>query len=143
MRWRDGLLLGAALALALAAATGCGKRCDSADGCQKTCKCTDKAEAITFDCAMTFNCDADGKVCDAMYDRSCDEICNTYAASDACGRQCVNEQQCLVRCTCEIENVGTILCEKPFACRDDVGVCEAEHALTTCESLCQTCYVGG
>ncbi|MFH1812124.1 MAG: hypothetical protein ABIJ09_25530 [Pseudomonadota bacterium] len=137
-----GLLIAGLAAVLAFTATGCGKRCDSADGCKKTCKCNDSAEAITIDCAMTFNCNPDGKVCDTMYDRSCDEICNTYAAVDACGRQCTKDEQCLLRCTCEIENVGSIICEQPFDCREDVGVCEAAHGLTSCEALCQVCYVG-
>ena len=128
--------------LALALAQGCAKRCDSPEGCQRSCNCTDIEDNITYACAMTFQCNLAEESCDPMHGESCDKICETYAAAGSCGRQCTNDEQCLLRCTCEIEGGGSLVCEQPFACDKDVGVCEPSHALTPCESLCQTCYVG-
>jgi len=121
---------------------GCGKRCDTADGCNRTCTCNDTANSLTYSCAMTFNCDQDAKTCDPGHDLSCDEICETYAAKNACGRQCINDEQCVLRCDCEVEGGGSIPCQQAFACNKDVGTCEPTHAATTCEALCSACYVG-
>ncbi len=126
----------------LLGAAGCAKRCESAEGCQRSCQCTDADEGTTYACPMTFNCDTENGVCDPMHGKSCDEICATYAANDACGRQCTKDGQCLLRCTCELEEGASIVCEQPFACEIDVGVCEPSHALTDCEALCQSCYIG-
>ena len=121
---------------------GCSKRCDTAEGCRRTCKCTDSANGVTFDCPMTFNCNSDDEVCDKEHDKSCDEICDSYAAYNACGRQCENDAQCFMRCECETEGGGTVVCENAFACEKEHHTCEEAHRLTSCELMCEICYVG-
>ena len=80
------------LATSLFFLNACSKRCDSATGCQRTCPCTDSESGLTFDCNMTFLCDVEAKVCDPMHSASCDDICQQYAASGICGKQCTKTQ---------------------------------------------------
>lgn len=122
--------------------TGCDKQCESADGCKRTCTCTDKANAVTFACDMIFNCDPESKTCDPMHGKSCDEICEAYASYNACGRQCEENAHCVLRCTCETQT-GQLVCEQPYACDKKRGVCEEAHRTTTCEGLCQSAACSG
>lgn len=138
------LLVGLLVAiLAAGAQSGCGKRCDTADGCKRSCSCTDTSRAVTFTCSMIFNCDLESSTCNSEHDLSCEQICDKYAAKNACGRQCTTDEHCQLRCDCEVEGGGVVICEQPFACDKAIGVCEEAHRITTCEGLCQSCYIGG
>lgn len=119
--------------------SACAKRCESAEGCMRTCPCTESESGLTVNCNMTFSCDTQAEVCDPMHAASCDEICQTYAAVGACGKQCSKDAECLLRCSCG--DAGTILCEMAFACDTEVGVCETSHAQTSCATLCANCAV--
>ena len=116
--------------------SACGKRCDTAAGCVRSCVCNDVANSIRIQCEVMFNCDAESGVCDPGYDKSCDEFCKTYAAIDACGsRQCGDDKDCLKRCSCETQ-AGIFYCDSPFACDKDHAVCETAHRDTPCDTIC-------
>lgn len=134
------LLVTLSLVFGLSLSTNaCAKRCDSAAGCQRTCPCTDSESGLTYSCNMTFLCDVEAKVCDPMHAASCDDICQKYAGSGLCGKQCTKDAECLKRCTCG--DAGTILCQQAFACNTDLGVCESAHGLTSCADICASCAV--
>ena len=141
MKLRDSSLWCAIAMLSLALlASACGKKCKTAAGCVRTCNCTDSSQGKTFPCPMTFNCDDETETCDPMHDKSCDEICDKYASVNACGRQCVNDAQCLFPCDCPT-TTGSVYCEVPFSCDESIGVCDVEHRGASCEAICQACVV--
>lgn len=133
----------ALIACGLVATTmGCGKRCDTADGCVKQCNCNDTANSVVIACQITFNCEPEGKVCDPGYDQGCDEFCKTYAAIDACGsRQCTEDSHCIKRCNCQSQTGDVVLCSAPFACNKEHSVCESAHRDTPCDTICTACGV--
>lgn len=123
-------------------AGGCAKRCETAAGCERTCPCTDRAADEPFDCTMIFNCDQESQTCDPEHGSDCAHICETYAAADACGRQCSNDEHCLLRCECADSSGREIVCRQAFACDRDIGVCEAAHRNASCDPICQACLSG-
>lgn len=133
------LLLASVCALAIAGGLSCSKRCETAEGCKRSCQCADDESGTNYACAMVFNCDQENSTCMPGHDQSCEEICAQYAATRSCGRQCTSDEHCMVRCTCQTtEGSLPFSCSHPFACDQTIGVCDEYHRALgdDCNNLC-------
>lgn len=134
------------LVLLLSAGQCFPRQCRTSAHCQRYCECTDGQRGTVVPCAVDFRCDVQAGYCADEYNQSCDEICQKYAARNACGtKTCESELDCVRQATCNAVNpqTGQVLCtyncDVPFFCEADPGVCEASYGLddqTFCATHC-------
>ena len=120
------------------------KRCTDDSYCRRECDCEDVSIGAQVTCPVTFQCDTQQEVCESAWNEmSCDEICQTYAASGNCGtKRCTDERDCTrsVVCNSFDPQTGQLLdtfgCDFPIACDSTFNGCASDWTMTD-DEICQ------
>ncbi|MFZ9889614.1 MAG: hypothetical protein ACO3JL_19135, partial [Myxococcota bacterium] len=87
MAGREGIQIGMLLffCAGLLGASCTAKLCANAEDCRRECECFNEDTQRATQCSVAFECNVVDGMCGADYEQSCKEICQVYAARDACG----------------------------------------------------------
>jgi hypothetical protein len=147
-------LLVAALLCALVA-SACARKCRNADHCERACECRATTSDRVVACNVFFTCDVATETCHPDFaNKTCDEICQEFAAPDEQGDTLCGRRRCTIDTDCDRTETCTQTAPGPdgnpqvvasfectvdvFRCDTGIGFCE-EAASASQATICAQC----
>lgn len=146
-------LLTAALAWALVG-SACARKCRNADHCERQCECRATTSDRVIACNVFFTCDVEIETCHPDFaNKTCDQICQEFAAPDAEGNTLCGRRRCAIDTDCDRTEVCAATTPGPdgqpqttsfdctlddFRCDTAIGFCE-EAASMSADEVCRAC----